>query len=58
MVWSPEPTDEFGCGDTPEEVMILQREKFDSKKWMEHLGCPFVYVDASHSFLAWLRLEQ
>ena len=69
VVWSlepdGEPTDEFGCGDTPEEVIDFFRgrswideERDDSQKWMEgvHSRLPvgydetFVYVDAE-SFL-------
>ena len=69
VVWSlepnGEPTDEFGCGDTPEEVIDFFRgrswideERDDSRKWMEgvHSRLPvgyeetFVYVDAE-SFL-------
>ena len=69
VVWNlhpdGEPTDEFGCGDTPEEVIDFLRnrswineEKNDSQKWMEgvHSRLPivfdetFVFVDAE-SFL-------
>ena len=69
VVWSlepnGEPTDEFGCGDTPEEVIDFFRgrswideERDDSKKGMEgvHSRLPigyeetFVYLDAE-SFL-------
>ena len=69
VVWSlepgGEPSHEFGCGDTPEEVIDFLRgrswideERDDSQKWMDgvHSRLPiafeetFVFVDAE-SFL-------
>ena len=68
VVWfttGGEPSDEFGCGDTPEEVIDFLRarswideERDDSQKWMEGVQArlpiahdeTFVFVDAE-SFL-------
>ena len=74
VVWftiGGEPSDEFGCGDTPEDVIDFFRarswideERDDRQKWMEGVQArlpiaedeTFVFVDAESFLLGMVKI--